>query len=64
MQSIWLTLVAVKLRLVVTREERDNGKEEGSSRDRYKGHVDKAKGEWDRGWEVGMGGARGGVGRK
>ena len=25
---------------------------EGSSRNMYKGHMDKAKGGWDRGWDV------------
>ena len=35
------------------------GKGEGFSRNMYKGHVDKAKGGEDRGWEVGMAGVRG-----
>ena len=31
-------------------------KGEGSSRNMYKGHMDKAKGGQDQGWKVGMGG--------
>ena len=27
----------------------------------YKGHMDKTKGGWDQGWEVGMAGVGGGV---
>ena len=34
-------------------------KGEGSSRNMYKGHMDKAKGGTDRGWEVGMAGVGG-----
>ena len=30
---------------------------EGSSRNMFKGHMDKAKGDWDHGYEVEMGGA-------
>ena len=48
---------------------RDNG--EGGSRkvgkvfrNIYKGHMDRAKGGWDQGWEVGMAGVGGVVGGK
>ena len=35
------------------------GKREGSSRNMYKRHMDKAKGRWDQGWEVGIAGVGG-----
>ena len=40
------------------------GKREGFSRNMYKGHMDKAKGWKDQGWEVGCVGQRRVVGRK
>ena len=39
------------------------GKGEGFSRNMCKGHVDKAKGGEDRGWEVEMAGVGGSYGR-
>ena len=48
----------IKNKLTVTRGEVGgrNGEGEGFSRNNYKGHVDKAKGVWERGWKVGMAG--------
>ena len=45
---------------------KDNGgkEDEGLSRHMYKGHMDKAKGTWDHGWEVGMVGVWDSVGGK
>ena len=34
------------------------------SRNNYKGHMDKTKGEWNQGWEVGMAGVGGSGGEK
>ena len=39
-------------------------KGEGSSKNMYKGHMDKAKGRYDPGWEVGMAGVGGNGGGK
>ena len=39
-------------------------KERRVFRNIYKGHMDKAKGQWDKGWKVGMAGVGGVVGRK
>ena len=42
----------------------DNGERGRVVRNMYKGHMDKAKGGWDQGWEVGMAGLRGSGGGK
>ena len=40
------------------------GKGRSVFRNMCKGHMDKTKGEWDQGWEVGMAGVGGSGGRK
>ena len=43
----------------------DNGGKGGRVfRNSYKGHMDKTKGEWNQGWEVGMAGVGGSGGEK
>ena len=57
----------IKNKLTVTRVEvgGDNGGNGGRVfRNIYKGHVDKTKGVWDQGWELGMAGVGGMVGGK
>ena len=66
-QAKWKRDIEIKKKLTVTRGEVGEdigGKREGSSRNMYKGHLDKAKGGWDGGWEVGMTGVGGSGGGK